>query len=325
MLTLPDFQERQCLLLFTGEGDKLSFKNDNILITAKDGKVIHQSTCYRLFCVFIIGHISITSGLLQRARKFGFSIILLSYGLKYYGSFFSRTEGNVLLREKQYSYKGLEIAKHLLENKMLTQIQNLQKIRNKTEYLKQNIEILQSYRQDLANLQGYCLNDLLGREGVFSRIYFQNIFKDYNWKGRFPRAKTDIINCLLDIGYTILFNFIEAIAGIYGFDVYKGVYHTEFYQRKSLICDLIEPFRVIIDHALRKAYNLGQIKKEDFSCYQNKFTVFGEKAKPYTVIFLKEILANKKDIFVYLQQYYRCFIRCKDIKEYPVYDFYKGG
>ena len=72
MLNINEFEKKQIIFVFLSSGEKVSFSNDNIVIKAADGSLKHQSTCYRLFMVFIIGHISVTSGLLQRAKKFGF-------------------------------------------------------------------------------------------------------------------------------------------------------------------------------------------------------------------------------------------------------------
>ena len=57
----------------------------------------------------------------------------------------------------------------------------------------------------------------------------------------------------LDIGYTMLFNIVDAMLQIYGFDTYYGVFHRCFYMRKSLVCDIMEPMRPIIDYEIRKA------------------------------------------------------------------------
>ena len=88
------------------------------------------------------------------------------------------------------------------------------------------------------------------------------MFEGLNWKGRKPRIKFDYINSSLDIGYTVLFTFIEVIANSFGFDIYVGVLHKQFYMRKSLICDFVEPFRTIIDEQVKKSINLKQIKEE---------------------------------------------------------------
>lgn len=47
---------------------------------------------------------------------------------------------------------------------------------------------------------------------------------------------------------------------LHAMDVYCGVLHTMFYMRKSLVCDVMEPFRVIVDEQVKKSLNLGQFK-----------------------------------------------------------------
>ena len=318
MLSLPDFKEKRIVLALLSHGDKLSFKNDNVIIKTKEGEIKHQSTCYRLFSLFIVGHSTVTSGLLQRARKFGFSIVLMSHSLKPYALWNAPAEGNTLLRKKQYSYDSLDIAAWIARNKIHNQAQILQKIRKKDDKIRAAIQSLNRHKENLSE-KNISLKKILGMEGNSSKIYFQALFKDFLWKARRPRAKIDITNCLLDIGYTILFNFIEGLIGLYGFDVYKGVYHKEFYQRKSLVCDLVEPFRPLIDYRIRKAYKLSQINKKDFHFSQGQYRVFGKKSLPYLGFFIETLIANKEDIFKYAQSYYRSFIRSKPIEDYPYF------
>ena len=139
------------------------------------------------------------------------------------------------------------------------------------------------------------------------------------WKGRKPRAKRDPINVLLDIGYTFLFYLVENMLNLYGFDIYKGVYHQFFYQRKSLACDLVEPFRCIVDKQIKNAYNLNQIKTDDFEFKNGQYFLKYKKSKDYTRLLLQAIVEYKEDIFLYTQGYYRAFIREKAINDYPVF------
>lgn len=105
------------------------------------------------------------------------------------------------------------------------------------------------------------IQEIMGYEGNASRIYFKAIFDQVEWHGRIPRVKMDVTNFLLDVGYTLLFSLIEATATLFGFDLYVGNLHQEFYQRKSLICDLIEPFRPIVDYTIRKMHNFGELSR----------------------------------------------------------------
>lgn len=317
MLSAPDFKQKQIIVALVSHGEKFSFKNDNIIITNKGG-IRHQSSCYRLFSLFIVGHATITTGLLQRAKKFGFSITLLTHGLIPYGSWLAKAEGNVVLRKKQYHYQSTAIAQHLVSNKIAQQITILKKRRKKTEELKQTISSLQSYQEKLPN-NSYGLQEVLGVEGIASRVYFKQMFDGMNWKGRKPRAKHDITNLLLDIGYSQLFHFMDALLNLYGFDTYQGVYHQSFYQRKSLVCDLVEPFRALIDQRIRKAYQLNQIHEEDFSFINGQYKLIGKKGQPYIAFLLESLLGHKQEIFLYVRSYYRAFMQDKPITEYPIF------
>jgi CRISPR-associated protein Cas1 len=175
-------------------------------------------------------------------------------------------------------------------------------------------------QKQLENIQtAYDLNSILGIEGTASKIFFNFWFKGIPWYGRKPRAKTDFLNTTLDIGYTFLFSYIEALLNLYGFDIYQGVYHRNFYQRKSLVCDIIEPFRCIIDKAVRNALGLRQLKADDFVVRQDKWYLKNEKNKEYARWLMESILEHKEEIFLYVQKYYRCFMRQKAISEYPVF------
>jgi len=320
MLSLPDFKEKQIILVFLNRGEKLSFKNDNLVILDEDKKIKHQSSCYRLFSLFVVGHYTITTGLLARAKKFGFSIVFMSHSLKPYAYWNAHLEGNTLLRKKQYDYNSLDIAVWFVKNKIHNQKESLKKIRNKDDKIKETIKSLSQYENNLILKCDISLKELLGLEGIASRMYFQALFYEFQWRGRKPRAKIDMSNCLLDMGYSVLFNFMDGLLGLYGFDVYKGVYHKEFYQRKSLVCDFVEPFRPIIDYSIRRAYKLNQIKKEDFIISNGQYRLFGKKSLPYMDFLTKALLANKEEMFKYVQAYYRAFMRSKPIELYPYFD-----
>ena len=101
MLNANDFNKKQIIFLIPKDGDKLTFSNDNIVVKDKNGKIKYQSTCYRLFMLCIVGNVSITSGLIQRSKKFGFSICLMTTSFKVYEVMGARMEGNTLLRTNQ--------------------------------------------------------------------------------------------------------------------------------------------------------------------------------------------------------------------------------
>ena len=315
MLSANDFSKKQIIFLFTNTGEKLSFSNDNIVIKDKEGKIKHQSTCYRLFMVCVVGNISITSGLIQRSKKFGFAICLMSTTFRVYEIIGSRMEGNTMLRKRQYEYTQNDIGRKIEQNKIANQMDTLKNIRKKTEEIKEGIEFLQDMIDKLNEPLNYL--EVMGIEGNAARVYFTRVFNNVKWNGRRPRIKNDYINVTLDIGYTMLFNIVDAILQIYGFDTYYGVFHKCFYMRKSLVCDLMEPMRPIVDYSVRKAINLEQCKKEDFEVYDNRWVLKYKMNSKYIQFLMKDILEYKDEIFVYIQKYYRFFMKMKSVEELP--------
>ena len=319
-MNVNEFEKKQILFAFLNQGEKVSFSNDNIVIKDAEGKIKHQSTCYRLFAVFICGHMTVTSGLIERSHRFGFPIILMSTSLKVYEFIGGKMEGNVVLRKYQYAYDKLDLAKHILLNKLMNQrtLLNLQRV--KSEEVKNSISQIDGYLQGLKEYVGDDVQTMLGFEGSTARVYFKNHFNNIPWQGRKPRIKADFVNSTLDIGYTILFNFIDSLLNVYGFDVYCGVLHRQFYMRKSLVCDLVEPFRPLIDRQVKKAINLGQCKAEDFALINHKYLLEWKHNPQYVSFLLQPLLENKREIFLYVQSFYRAFMKQKEAEAFPVFD-----
>ena len=311
------FEKKNLVFVFTMEGDKISFKNDNILVRDADGDTKLQTTCYRVFALFIVGHLTITTPLIEKSKKFGFPIFLMTPSFRTYDVIGHKVEGNYLLRRIQYANSDLTIAKHLVRNKIENQIMTMDKCLGKDDRLRHDMELLRGYANSVTNYVGDDVQALMGIEGVASKAYFRNIFDMEDWTGRKPRMKMDYINSTLDIGYTILFNIVDAMLNLYGFDNFVGVYHREFYMRRSLVCDMVEPFRPLIDWKVRTAVHLGQCKKEDFILVDGRYNLNIVKNKDYLAFLAKPLLENKMEMFGYFQSYYRSFMKHKDISEYP--------
>ena len=307
MMSWPDFNYKQIIVHITeGKDEKLKFRADNIVIVNKEEKILLQHSCHRIFALFIIGEISVTSVLIKHCIMYHFPILLMNRSLKVIAKFNCAAEGNTFLRKQQYTNQSqyhFEIAKYLIGQKIHNQCLLIGKIRQKSHEDKE----VYTYLQNISTAK------------AASKVFFSTYYRPLHWNRREPRCKRDIPNLLLDIGYTWLFQFLESLLSLYGFDLYCGVYHTFFYQRKSLVCDIIEPFRCIIDERIRKAYNLGQLNVEDFGYQNGQYYLEYKKQQKYTSLFLKDILAYKEDMFKFCQAYYRCYIRGKDFNEFPIF------
>ena len=319
MMSFPDFSYKQIIVhIAGGSGERLRFRADNIVLEDAEGNVLLQHTCHRIFALFIVGEISLTSVLIRQCTEFGFPIILLGRNIRPIANIRCEAEGNTLLRMKQYHLddkRALMISQEIVRQKINNQTRLLHALRHLAEEDHATIDALRKLNvKDVKSTQ-----ELLGIEGTASRLFFQAYFRPLGWQRREPRCKPDIYNLLLDIGYTLLFQFMAALLSLYGFDLYCGIYHRFFYQRMSLVCDMVEPFRCIIDRRIRKAYNLGQINPKDFFFQDGHWNLEWKKQARYISFFIKDILAEKKEIFVYCQTYYRWFMRDRTIEKFPSY------
>ncbi|MBL6666844.1 MAG: CRISPR-associated endonuclease Cas1 [Flavobacteriaceae bacterium] len=210
MLSRPDFMYKNVVLVLAKNKEQLSFKNDNLIVKDQENKILFQTTCYRVFALWIVGPFQLSSGLIERAKKFGFSILFFSFGFKFIDAINSKTEGNVLLRQKQYQYKKWDIGRYLVNQKIANQMALLQTIRDKNLFLKQSIKSMKvRLRKDLP--EAVTLEEIMGIEGICSKLFFTEWFSGMDWRGRKPRTKNDPTNVLLDIGYTLLFNYVDAM------------------------------------------------------------------------------------------------------------------
>lgn len=307
MITYQDLEKKQIIFVFGNNDEKLKIHNENLIVIDSNNLTKLKISCYKLFLVNIIGNCSLTSVLISKAKKYGFFICLYSVGFHLVTVIGANKDGNTILKKKQYLINDLNISKSIVKNKIHSELSTLSKIRQKNEDSEEAISLLRKYFNTIDKTNA--LTELLSYEGLAAKIYFKQIFNNIEWKGRKPRLKSDIVNCLLDIGYTILFNYIDALLCSFGFDTYCGFYHKQFYMRKSLTCDLVEPFRVLIDYEIRKAYNLHIINDQDFNIINNQYSVKPKEKSKYIQILMKPIVNNDVIIYKYVQAIYRALMR----------------
>ena len=296
------FQKPTIIDIPVGEKKKLALLNDNIVIK-ENGIILDKTSLHIISTVIVIGNASITTELMKKMTKLGKTLMLVDWNLNAPVIMAPQAEGNYILRTNQYKTQinDIEMPKIIVKNK----IQNQEKTLIKYLLVEQNSDTYTFAYRDLITAKTCA--EIRGIEGYTAKIYFKKLFTPYEWIGRLPQTKIDITNVLLDVGYTYLFNFTDSLLRLFGFDTYKGVYHTLFFERKSLTCDIMEPMRPIIDQAIVKLYHLGQIKEKDFII---KDRMYGFSYKPgirarYTGLLVKEIMGKKEQIYKYIYSWYR--------------------
>ena len=322
MFTHKDIQNRSLFVINGMEHQSLKVSAGRLLLEdTKTNKAITKLPFPKIMALLIVGHTTITTALIEHCNKNGIPLVVMKPNFRPVFYFGNMAEANFLLRKKQFEEpKGnLAIAQHLIANKTNNQLELLKKTREKSDAVTLAVKQLNNSLNAITLVNDY--RELMGIEGKNAKLFFGAYFEFTDWKGRFPRVKTDFLNATLDIGYTMLFNYIECNTRLFGFDPYIGVYHQLWFRRKSLICDLMEPFRCIIDHQIRKSIKYGTFKPTDFELHKNAFYLKSDKRKVYTQTFFEAIIQHKSTIYQYIQQYYRCFMGRKSVENYPDFNY----
>jgi CRISP-associated protein Cas1 len=269
---------------------------NNNLVFRSDKIIVCKIPLSKILFVILAGRMTISTQLLFELSAFGIRIVLTKHNFaQQFEMSPLNTHINKKLKISQIELinnppKRLQIAKHIIKNKIYNQIKYISKPKDFLKLI--NVDSAQSN------------NQLMGIEGSVSAKYFGIIFSKHNWISRKPRQKHDITNFILDIGYTYLFGFVSTICTQIGFENSFGFLHEDYYQRQSFVCDIMEPMRPIIDFALVKAYNLGQIHKNHFELDNGKIRIIDYKTSgQYTDIFVKIIIDHQDRIYEYINEF----------------------
>lgn len=325
MFTHKDIEMRTIFVVNCIEHKRTLRVNSGELMVEEtiDGKTkaLTKFPFQKVLALFVIGHFTLTTPLIEKCKRHGVALIVMKPNLRPVFYWADAAEANYLLRKRQYEYYDcdLSVARTIVHNKIINQMATLLKTRKRDDATTTAISLCQKSMDEVAHATDY--NQLMGVEGNISKVYFAAYFQSLDWQGRHPRIKTDPLNVVLDIGYTLLFNFVECFLRMYGFDLYMGVYHRLWFKRKSLVCDIMEPFRCIIDHTVLLAFHRKQFSDTDFICSKQEYHLKYERTAAYYQVFFNSLIAHKADIFKYVQSYYRCFMGRKSISTYPTFLF----
>ncbi|SCY79471.1 CRISPR-associated endonuclease Cas1 [Alkaliphilus peptidifermentans] len=173
---------------------------------------------------------------------------------------------------------GLMLVKEWIVQKLENQIEHLNKLAinrrdNRRETIKEGIEKIKVQINNIKGLKAKETVDevrdsLQGYEGSSGRVYFeilsQLIPEKYKFNGRSRNPARDEFNCLLNYGYGILYSNVEKACILAGLDPYIGIMHTDNYNKKALVFDLVEMYRGYIDEIVFKLFTTKKIKKDIF-------------------------------------------------------------
>lgn len=116
-----------------------------------------------------------------------------------------------------------------------------EKIRKQMEVLKyfniKEYKLLENYMFQVEHF------DLTNREGHAAKVYFNSLFGvNFN-----RDDKENVINMALDYGYSILLSLFNREVVSNGYITNIGLFHRNKFNPFNLSCDLMEPFRPLVD------------------------------------------------------------------------------
>lgn len=324
MFTHKDIENRTIFVINCLKERSLRVSNGELLLEERtEGcerfKTLTKMPFQKMLALFVVGHITVTTPLIEKCQRFGVALVVVKPSLRPVFFWSNTAEANFLLRQRQYDMdkEDLSIARILITNKIRNQWQTLTDTRRKDELTLSAAGRL----DDCANMAAIATeySELMGLEGLASRTFFEAYYQDLGWEMRRPRTKCDALNATLDIGYTILFNFTECFLRMFGFDLYVGVFHRMWFKRKSLVCDIMEPFRCIIDKTTRTAFHRKQFSEKDFDVKKGEHVLKRERNADYCRVYFDALIPYKVRFFKYVQAYYRCFMAGKPEDKYPMF------
>ena len=111
------------------------------------------------------------------------------------------------------------------------------------------------------------LDELRGVEGQGSRIYWskwQEMVAPFEFSGRNRRPPKDVINAILSLLFTVLYNRVTESITLAGLDPRQGFYHTQHGRHNALASDLMEEFRHLVEMTVLRLIGKKMLKPEEF-------------------------------------------------------------
>ncbi len=221
---------------------KCSYKNDYLVIKDEQIRMIHISEINTV--IFETPAVSITGVLLSELAKNKVGILFCDerhlpqgHYVPFSANYMSSSR---IITQAQWNcvMKDL-IWREIVRLKILKQSDVLKYF----DKLKES-EMLRRYSDDIAE------GDSTNREGFAAKVYFNALFGM-----DFSRGDSSIpYNACLDYGYAILLAIVAREIVNAGYEMALGIHHRGMFNPNNLACDVMEPFRPIVDFIVLSNY-----------------------------------------------------------------------
>lgn len=264
-------------------------KNGDCFKIRNDGQVFEVSV-KKISSIMITTAAYITTDAVKLAMDNNIDIIFLDdFGDPYGRVWHSKLGSTTYIRRRQLEIAetgdGLELALKWIHKKIDNQIDLLSRLRasrtKKFSEITVYVKKLENSKNSLTKIG--CKNideargSIMGIEGSGGRIYFEVVSslmpEKYKFDGRSRNPSKDEFNALLNYAYGVLYSKVEKACIIAGLDPYVGIIHTDHYNKKSLVFDLIENYRIWADETVINLFAGRKVKKIHFDEIKNGVTL----------------------------------------------------
>jgi len=263
-------------------------KNGECFLVKNEDKVFEVSV-RKVDSIMITTSAYLSTDALKMAIENNIDVIFLDeFGDPYGRVWHSKLGSTVLIRRKQLEIssikEGFELAKGWILKKIENQIDFVERLarprEDKAERLKELAEGLKEAKERIANLAGTVderRGTVMALEGAAGKIYFDALSyimpERFKFEGRSRNPAKDEFNAMLNYGYGVLYSTVEKACIIAGLDPYIGFLHTDNYNKKSLVFDLIEMFRIFAEETVTYLFSGRKVKVEYFDEVKGGFTL----------------------------------------------------
>ena len=163
------------------------------------------------------------------------------------------------------------------------------------------IPMMERHLQRLQN--AHTRREIVDVESDVGKLYYPNFAKVFNSELGFhsrnnhrtfrPSDASDVINGLLNYGFSILYAEVAKQLNALGLDCFVGFYHKPHPSHLALVYDMVEPFRHLVDRSVFEIQD--QIRKSDYTFSREGIVVLSDELKRKYIDLLSVIFDRKRD------------------------------
>ena len=301
---------RLCNTLFVmTETAYASLDGENIVIKDEE-RVLGRFPLHLLEGIYLFTYKGASPSLMGKCAEKNINLVLCSPRGRFLARVCGESNGNVLLRRKQYRYadnaeESNLIARNFITGKIFNERQVIERMkRDHSDRIDVSRfqEVSEKLREHMKMAsEANSLEYLRGIEGSSASLYF-SLFdemilqnkEDFWFHGRTRRPPLDRVNALLSYAYMLLSCECTAALSSVGLDPYVGFMHQDRPGRNSLALDLMEELRAsMADRFVLSLINNRMVSSECFIEQESGAVLLSDKGKK---IFQKEWQERKQVI-----------------------------